>query len=86
MSQVAHVPDVLTVEEAACYLQLPKKTVRRLAALGQLPARQIERRWRFLKAALDDWLRGQDGKTILLRQVGAFADDETLPQLRKAIY
>jgi hypothetical protein len=27
-----------------------------------------------------------DGRTLLLRQAGAFADDETLPLLRASIY
>lgn len=42
--------------------------------------------WRFLKAAIDEWLRTQDSRTVLLQQAGALADDETMPLLRKAIY
>ena len=41
---------------------------------------------KMLKAAIDDWLRGHDSRTILLQQAGALATDETLPQLRETIY
>lgn len=86
MSQVVAMPDVLTLEEAANYLRLPKDTVERQATRGLIPGRRIEETWRFLKAALDDWLRSRDSRTILLQQAGALATDETLPVLRAAIY
>jgi excisionase family DNA binding protein len=86
MAQTVRLPDVLTLEEAANYLRLPKDTVERQAARGLIPGRWIEDTWRFLKAALDDWLRSRDSRTILLQQAGALATDETLPALRAAIY
>lgn len=86
MSQVMMAPDVLTLEEVASYLRLPKETVERQATQGQIPGRRIEDTWRFLKAAIDDWLRSHDSRTILLQQAGALATDETLPELRAAIY
>ena len=86
MSRVMTVPNVLTLEEAANYLRLPKEAVERQAAQGRLPGRRIEDTWRFLRAAIDDWLRSYDGRTILLQQAGALAGDETLPELRAAIY
>ena len=86
MSQVMTMPDVLTLEEVARYLRLPQEKVERQAAQGQIPGRRIEDTWRFLRAAIDDWLRSQDARTILLQQAGALADDETLPQLRTSIY
>jgi len=49
-------PDVLTVEQAAEYLQLNPETVRRAARRGRIPAARIGRRWRFRKTALDRWL------------------------------
>lgn len=78
--------DVLTLDEVADYLRLPKETVERQAAKGELPARRIEYTWRFLKSAVDDWLRSHDNRIILLQQAGALADDESLPALRAAIY
>jgi len=86
MSQVISTPNILTLDETAYYLRLPKETIERQATLGQIPGRHIEDTWRFLKDALDDWLRSHDGRIVLLRQAGALADDETLPELRAAIY
>jgi excisionase family DNA binding protein len=79
-------PNVMTLEEAATYLRLPVETVMRQAMQGQLPGRRIEDTWRFLKAAIDDWLRTQDSRQLLLQQAGALADDETLATLREDIY
>ena len=78
--------DVLTLEEAAAYLRLPPETIAREAAQGHIPGRRIEEAWRFLKAAIDDWLRSHDSRLLLLQQAGALADDETLPKLREDIY
>jgi len=86
MSQTSKLPQVLTIEEVAAYLRLPKETVKRQAQQGQIPGRCIETTWRFLKAAIDEWLKSQDSRTVLLQQAGAFTDDKTLPALRKAIY
>jgi excisionase family DNA binding protein len=86
MGQVMMMPDVLTLEEVAEYLRLPKEMIQREAARGRIPGRQIDDTWRFLKAALDDWLRSRDSRTILLQQAGALAADETLAHLRAAIY
>ena len=79
-------PDVLTLQETAEYLRLPQEIVERQAKKGQLPGRRIEETWRFLKAAIDDWLRSQDSRMLLLQQTGAFSDDDTLSALREAIY
>ncbi len=78
--------EVFTLEEVASYLRLPPETVARQAAQGRLPGRQIEDTWRFLRAAIDDWLRSHDGRDILLQQAGALTDDESLTELRDAIY
>ena len=78
--------DVLTLDEVADYLRLPIETVERQAKLGQMPARRIEETWRFLRSAIDDWLRSHDSRTIFLQQAGALADDESLAALRSQIY
>jgi excisionase family DNA binding protein len=78
MGQPMTVPDVLTLEEAAVYLRLPEETIERQAAQGHIPGRRIEDTWRFLRAAIDDWLRSYDSRTLLLQQAGALADDKTL--------
>ena len=86
MIQTTDAPEVLTLDEVAAYLRLPKETIVRQAAQGYLPGRQIEDTWRFLKAAIDEWLRSHDSRTLLLQQAGALAEDESLPALREAIY
>jgi excisionase family DNA binding protein len=85
MDQAA-IPDILTLEEAAAYLRLPAETIARQAAHGQIPGRRIEDTWRFLKAAIDDWLRSQDARALLLEQAGALADDDSLSALRQRVY
>lgn len=86
MSGTMTTPDVLTLDEVATYLRLSKETIERQALQGQIPGRRIEDTWRFLKAAIDDWLRSHDSRTILLQQAGALAADDTLPELRASIY
>jgi hypothetical protein len=44
--------------DAAHFLRLHAKTVKRLARLGQIPGRQIGRRWFFRPSDLDGMLRG----------------------------
>lgn len=78
--------EVLTLEGVAAYLRLPVETIARQASRGQIPGRKVKETWRFLKAAIDDWLRSYDGRTLLLQQAGAFAGDETLEALRQSIY
>lgn len=82
----ATLPDVLTLEEASEYLRIPVEAVLRQALQGRIPGRRIEDDWRFLKAAIDEWLRSQSGRTILLQQAGALEDDNSLAQLRVTIY
>lgn len=84
MEQVT-LPSVLTLEEVSEYLRLPIETLQGQARLGKLPGRKIENEWRFLKVAIDDWLR-QNSRSTLLQQAGAFADDASLTELRESIY
>src|SRR5919202_6663944 len=48
----AREPDVLTVEQLAQLLQVDERTVRSLAAKGELPGRRIGRHWRFSRQAV----------------------------------
>ena len=77
---------VLTLEEVAEYLRLPRELIEREASRGHIPGRRIEDTWRFLGIAIDDWLCTQDSRMILLQQAGVFAEDETLEELRRSIY
>jgi excisionase family DNA binding protein len=85
MNKVA-IPDILTLEEAAAYLRLSRETVVEQALKGNIPGRKIENDWRFLKLAIDDWLRSKNSSSVLLSQAGALADDESIEQLRVSIY
>ena len=79
-------PDVLTLAEAAKYLRLPAKTVRKLVQEQFLPSQPIGKDFRFLRAAIDEWLScSKPTKERLLRQFGAFKNDPALEQLLKDI-
>jgi excisionase family DNA binding protein len=77
---------ILTLEELADYLKLSPEVILKQANQGRLLGRKIEDTWRFLKDAIDDWLRTQDSRMILLQQAGVFADDPALAEIRKTIY
>lgn len=80
------IPNILTLEETSEYLRLPVETVLNQALKGNIPGRKIEDDWRFLKAAIDEWLRAKNSRSVLLSQAGAFAGDDSLVQLRDDIY
>lgn len=79
-------PDVLTLEETASYLRMPTETIERVATRGQLPGRRIDDSWRFLREAIDEWLRSSDGRTVLLQQAGALSDDDLVADLLSSVY
>jgi excisionase family DNA binding protein len=86
MSQVIDSRQVLTLEEAADFLRVSPNTAEELAAHGTIPGRRIRDEWRFLKSALEDWLRRPNYTQALQSQAGALKDDDALPRLRAAIY
>ena len=45
--------DILTINQAAQFLQLSKDTVYRLVAKGKLPGRKVGRVWRFHRRAIE---------------------------------
>jgi excisionase family DNA binding protein len=48
--------DVLTIEELAAYLKIPKSTLYKLVREGKIPSQKIGRHWRFRKGAIEHWL------------------------------
>lgn len=50
---------VLTLREAASYLRVSPSTLEKLVDDGELPAVEIDGRYRFPKSNLDDWLAVQ---------------------------
>jgi excisionase family DNA binding protein len=78
---------VLTLAEAAKFLRVKKTVLQKLAQQGRVPPRKVGNAWRFSRAGLDEWLRGEpDSRSIFLSQVGAFKDDETLMPMLEEIY
>ncbi len=47
---------ILTLAEAAHYLRVRPQTLAKMADDGELPAIEIDGKWRFLKNSLDEWL------------------------------
>jgi excisionase family DNA binding protein len=78
--------NVLTLKEVASYLKLSEDKVERQVLQGKIPGRRIEDEWRFLRTAIDEWLRSHDTRMILLNQSGALSHDDTLEELRSMIY
>ena len=66
-------PDVMTIEEASEYLQIPVSTLYKEAQKGQIPCQKIGKRWRFNRKALERWMeampaaaRNREGQERLL--------------------
>lgn len=58
-------PDsVMTIDELAVYLKIPKSTLYKLAQEGKLPAQKVGRHWRFHKEAVDAWLKQQPAQGL----------------------
>ena len=50
---------LLTMHELASYLHLDEATVSKLVTAGKIPAIQLDRQWRFKRAAIDEWIEQQ---------------------------
>lgn len=77
---------VLTLKEMAGYLKMSEEKIESQVLQGKIPGKRIENEWRFLKTAVDEWLRSCDTRSILASQSGALSDDDTIPELRAKIY
>jgi excisionase family DNA binding protein len=75
--------EVLTLAEAAAYLRLSEADVSSAVHAQGLPGRLVGGQWRFLKAAIQQWLTegalpSETRKAALLAAAGAFQDDPDL--------
>src|SRR5947209_19917589 len=87
MNQIVTRNEVLTSAEAARFLRIKKAKLEQLAEQGRVPARKIEAEWRFLRSALEEWLRGKpDPDRAWLQQAGLFKDDPDLLRILDDIY
>jgi excisionase family DNA binding protein len=50
---------ILTVEETAELLKIPRSSVYKLAQEGKIPAQKVGRHWRFHRATLLRWIAGK---------------------------
>jgi excisionase family DNA binding protein len=77
--------NVLTLGEAAAYLRLPENDVLHMVHEQGLHGRQVGTEWRFLRSAIDDWLRTGPqplaNKEAWLALAGAWKDDPTVDDL-----
>jgi len=81
--------EVLTLAEAADYLRVSTDETLRLVSEQGLPGRRTSDDWRFLKNALQEWLKQPErlgGPTALLALAGKFADDPFLDQIVEEAY
>ncbi len=81
---------MLTLAEAAAYLRVPEDDVLRMVQEQSLHARQVGAEWRFLKSAIDDWLRTgprpKTNKEAWDAVIGIWKDDPSVDQLREEIH
>jgi excisionase family DNA binding protein len=52
---------VMTVDEVAEYLRIPRASVYKLAQRGRIPCQKVGRHWRFRREAIDQWLDSDHG-------------------------
>jgi excisionase family DNA binding protein len=79
--------EILTLAETAEYLRVTANEVARLVRDQGLPGRKLGDDWRFLKTALQDWLRAAPSrKEGILMQIGAFKDDPDLAAMVEEIH
>ncbi len=60
MDENTEFPEILTLEQAADYLQFSTRTMQRLVKTGEIPCRRIGKQWRFHRGQLSDWVRGNE--------------------------
>ena len=52
-------PEVMTTTEAMHYLKVSRKTLLKLVHKKEIPARKVGKDFRYLKAELDSFLKGE---------------------------
>lgn len=49
--------DILTIDELATYLKIPKSTLYKLVREGAVPCQKVGKHWRFHKDAIEAWIK-----------------------------
>ena len=87
MGQHLNSNGVLSLAQAATFLNIKKDVLQKLIEQGRVPARRVGRSWRLSRSELDEWLRdGIEPEIALLQQAGLFKDDPDLMQILEDIY
>jgi len=55
--------EMMTIRELGAYLNIPEKTLYRIAAEGKVPGFKIGASWRFRKSEIDKWIEKQEKET-----------------------
>ena len=55
--------EVMTIDELAVYLKIPRSTLYKLVREGQIPRQKVGRHWRFRKETIDRWLDQGESET-----------------------
>ena len=64
------IPEVMTIDDLAAYLQVSKSSLYKLAQDGKVPGQKVGRHWRFLRTTIDSWLAtGSPGASAIDQQV-----------------
>ena len=53
--------EILTIEEAASFLQIGRRSLYNLVKEGKVPGKKILNKWRFERESLKAWVREGDG-------------------------
>jgi excisionase family DNA binding protein len=80
---------VMTLPEAAQWLRVSDDVLRDEAERGRVPARKVGDEWRFLEAALKEWLSTpckSSGRENLMRHAGRAKDDPYLNEIVREAY
>jgi excisionase family DNA binding protein len=51
--------EILTIEEAAAFLKVGKRSIYKLAHSGKIPCKKILNKYRFVKEDLHKWVSGE---------------------------
>ena len=60
----APVPEVMTIDDLAKYLQVSKSSLYKLVQTGRLPGQKVGKHWRFSRAVIDRWLARPEPATF----------------------
>jgi excisionase family DNA binding protein len=81
--------EVFTLSEAAAYLRVSEPDLMGLVTNQEVPGRRFGNQWRFLKSAIQDWLKTppkRGSREAVLSTAGAWKDDPEMVAETMAIY